>query len=415
MSARKRARTTGPTPSVTQHQPPANQAVPLTARWHTVPPELLHYSSTFVLGSPSFPFVQLLCRLSAVCVDWHGMVYRTDGGAGRADFWAGFTASVAKRQNGREVSVADKAFPVAVLPHALASLRAVRSLTLDFGQRRTLQGIAEGLNELQLYTRLTCLQIDLSGAYNGQSINVVGKVQTALDAALDFLASRSTPLTSLALHCCNWRTDPANVVRPTTAVLQRLCPSVQHLSLTALELLLMAWGTYSPADLSSGSVWMAHSVQSLVFPPLSYFGYLDNQQAVATVAAALPSATHLHIDGEQQVAHVDVLLRRVCNRLAFLRCNTIQLLQLPSVAASMTALKSLCIIDFSHRRYHEMTDQQVRGAFASLTSCTALRELTFIAAKRLPFPINAMFVTALPQLTYPERFLRVCNRLVKAK
>ena len=272
MSVRKRARTSEPAPPVSQHQPLLSQAVSLTPRWRTLPPELLQLVTSYLLYSPSFPFVQLLCRLSAVCVDWRGMVYRTDGGAGRADLWAiDGTATVVNADEGCEVGVAGRSLPASILRSAMSSLRPLRSLLLDFGYRRTLHGVVEGLDGLRLYTRLTSLHMILSGVYSEQTTNSVrGQVQAALDAALNTIASRPTPLASLTLHCCTWRPDCADAVRPTADVLRRLCSSVQHLSLSWNELMRMMWGTDAPADSSLHRAWQAHSIRSLALPPDSY-------------------------------------------------------------------------------------------------------------------------------------------------
>ena len=406
MSARKRARTSRHAPPVSQHEPLAGQATPLTTRWHTLPPELMQLVTTYLLGSPpsTFSFIQLLCRLSAVCVDWHGMVYRTDSGAGRADLWAiAGTASVVKSLNGRKVSVAGRSFRVAVLPHALASLRHVRSLLLDFGGRRTLQGMAEGLDELQLYTRLVSLDLDLTSAYGNQPTKAHGRAQEALNAALDAVTRHPTPIFSLAVRCLCGTPDP-DAVRPTAGALRRLFSSVQQLSLTASELMLMTRGTDSPGGSSSSDdAWIAQSVRSLVLPSRSYW-HLSTDRAVETLTAALPSVVMVNVQSERDVAIVSALLRRVCNRLTFLRATTDQLLRFPSEAPSYSSLTSLFLVDIVYWQSSRLSDDQICGIFASLTDCTVLRELTVITTvitcARTPFPVRALFLAALPLLTY---------------
>ena len=299
------------------------------------------------------------------------------------------------------MEIADRVCPIAVLPLALASLRHVRSLLLDFGNRRTLQGIAEGLKVLPRYTRLTALDLQLMGAFSREATQVQHRAQAALDAALNAVASRSTPLTSLVLHCCSspyW--SSSGVVRPTPNVLRRLCSTVQQLSLMAHELTLMAWDTDSPTVSSSDSVRQTQSVRSLVLPYGSSWSHLNNDQAVATVVSALPSLTHLHAEYERKVDIVGGLLQRVCNRLVFLSCTTAQLPRFPSVAATCTSLTSLCVVDTVDRRYNRMTDGQLSDVFASLSNCTALRELTVITHTHTAFPIHTLFVAALPELTY---------------
>ena len=102
----------------------------------------------------------------------------------------------------------------------------------------------------------------------------------------------------------------------------------------------MAWGH----DASHTRAWMAHSVQSLIIPS----GALDNhagELVIATVAAALPSCTQLHIDGAQDASRVSELMQRLGGRLVFLRSSTPSLLRLPYVIHACTSLKSLCNFD----------------------------------------------------------------------
>ena len=394
MSARKRARTAGSAPSRAALDQPTTQA----AGWHAIPPELLQLATAYCLGTPAFPFVQLLCRFSAVCVTWHDMVCRADGGAGRADFWAMVgTGSVVRSYGGREVVVAGRSFPTAVLPSAVTSLRHVRSLLLDFAPRRTLQGIVTGLEPLQHYTRLTALHLDVTGVFCKKNpTRALRKTQKALDTALEAVASRPTPLTSFAVYCYSAPcTSPPKFLRPTADVLRRLCSSVQQLSLTTNELMLMVWGSDQPADSSSEAVWKAQSVRSLVFPIGFRLGYLGSARAMATVAAALPALTHIDMSRERVAVDVSALLQLVCDRLAFLRCSMCQLTGFSSVAAACTALKSLCIIVDSR-----LTEDEIGGAFASLNNCSSLQELSVIARRGVLFPFRTLCLASLPQLTY---------------
>ena len=296
--------------------------------------------------------------------------------------------------------VAGRSFPVSALLFAVTSLRPVRALLLDFGYRRTLQGIAAGLEQLHLYTRLTALHLNFAGAYSRTTAKVQTATQAALDSALDAIASRPTSLTSLAIHCFSWRPDRADIVRPTAAVLRRLCPSVQHLSLNVNELLLMAWGSDAPAVSSSDGVWMAQSVRSLVFPTLDSLSYLQNDRAVATITAALPSVTHLAIQCPRPCANVSALLQPIGSRLVFFSCATTQLLRFAPVGATLTALKSLRVIDSIWRRDDQVTAVQLSEAFTSLINCPALSELTVLATNKLTFPVRALFLAPLQQLTF---------------
>ena len=211
-------------------------------------------------------------------------------------------------------------------------------------------------------------------------------MQDALNTALAAIAGNTrSRLKSLALHC------PTSI-QPNVRVLRRLCSSAHQLSLSANELLLMAWGT----DALYSRVWKAHSVESFVLPAPS--DYLINKLIIATLATSLPSCTHLHVDNKQEASSVSTLLLHLGSRLSFLRCDSASLLQLPSAAISCIALVSLCIFD---RHPCESRIQQVTDVFRCLTACASLVELTIIACGAADvWPEGTAYYTPLPQLRH---------------
>ena len=85
-----------------------------------------------------------------------------------------------------------------------------------------------------------------------------------MDTALAAIAGNTrSRLKSLALHC------PTSI-QPNVRVLRRLCSSAHQLSLSANELLLMAWGTDALYD----QVWMTHSVESFALLASSILFFL---------------------------------------------------------------------------------------------------------------------------------------------
>lgn len=203
--------------------------------------------------------------------------------------------------------------------------------------------------------------------------------------SLYLLWRRTQSLKSLTLHC-------SEHVRPNADVLRRLCSCVHKLSPSADELLfLMAWD----ADPLYGRVWKSDRAQTFVLPaPPNHF---NSELIVATLAASLPSLTHLHIKCMQEASSVSTLLQRMDSRLTLLQGSTASLLQPPSAALSCTALVSLCIYDCDECgcRAEEMSNM-----FACLTACPTLTELAVIARSRDMWPLKTIHLIALPQMRY---------------
>ena len=215
------------------------------------------------------------------------------------------------------------------------------------------------------------------------------EAQDALSTALAAIAdnTRSRPK-NLTLHC-------PLVILLDLHVLRRLCSSVRQLSLSGDELLLMAWG----GDALHARVWTTHSVQVFTVP--CSLNFLTTELVVTTLAVALPSLQYLVVDHKQEASRVSALLQRLGSCLVFLRSCTVSLLQLPSAAASCTALESLCIFDYDAC---ECDAEQISAIFSSLTACPSLTELNVTACPPCAWPRrDFVYLCALPQL----RFLHI--------
>ena len=309
-----------------------------------IPFALFHQAASLLCSSgPSlYLSIQLLCRLSTVCSEWHDLVYRDRGNSER-DFWSSFdTISIVPSEH--QFSIAGRVHSTRVVPAAVSSLRLVRSLLMRFGRELPLGGVVI-IERLVRYTRLVSLDLDLGQfvlASLGSQQHV--DVQKALNAALAHFASGHKQLTALALHCLQH-------IHPAANILRHLCSSVKHLSLSANQLLLMAWA----ADPLFARVWKTHSVESYA---ICARDYLSKPLVVTTLATALPSCTHLSFDHGQGASSMNALLWRLGGRLTFLRAPTASLLQLPSVAPILIALTSLSIVDSEVCGWSAGADQQ---------------------------------------------------------
>ena len=349
------------------------------AVWHVVLPELLLQAASFLLRSSSVASlndIQLLWRLSAVCVDWHGMVYRDESSAGRVDFWARLGMVSVERchwqhkTGEREFELLSKPYPARAVSEALGSLRHAHLLSVHFGHGRTLQNISPILTPLQHFSHLIYLDLDLRNAWSvKQGSRSLARAASALSNTLAAIASRNRSLTALRLDCAYLTPDydlPGEVVQPSVDALRLICSSVKHLSMSAPELLLMVWGTNSIPE--SARAWQAQSVQSFALPTLHIPGYLTSD-IVTTLAATLTSLTHLHVQSEQDTAHVSALLQHFGGRLTFFRVPAVSLQLSPSVALSCTALVSLYIND---ERTWTKLGESIQSSLACLASCPSV-------------------------------------------
>ena len=360
-------------PLTQQHESAVVGAMAASSNWRELLPELLHQSSTY-LCSPAFSLrfnIRPLWRLSAVCAAWRGAVYR-ESSSGHVDFWSCIAAVSVAQHTGCtpfcNMNV-ERVSRSSVPPPGLLSFRLVRSLSLWCCCAPFVCSIAALIHPLQRYSRLTSLNIDF--ACLQLSSDSIVETQDALNAALAAIGDGGHHcLKSFSLQC------PTGV-HPKVDALRRLCSSVHQLSLSAHELLLMAWGSDTLYD----RVWETHSVSTFVLPAPS--NYLGKHKVIATLAASLPSCTQLHVDHEQEASSVSKLLRRLNGPLAFLRGSTASLLQLPSAAISCTWLVSLCIFD---RDSCNFCAEQLSAIFASLTTCPSLAELSVIARSRDAWP-----------------------------
>ena len=387
MSSRKRARTPEPAHALTRHHNLRHRpSPPSRGGWHTILPELLFQSTTFLLGScwrSNGINIQLLFRLSSVCSEWRGVINRGEGGSGHLSFWSRIsTVTVTQKERNQKFYVSGCGwYHARVIPVVLASLQHVRALHLNFDTPR-LSHVAVILDSLTLYTRLSSLLLNLNSVRFKLGRYVQQEAQDALDAALAALASRCpNHLTSLDIYC------PPHI-RPTSDTsLRRLCSSVLELSLSANEMLLMAWGSNPLYD----RAWKARSVQSFVLPYLSPPDYLSNDLVVTTLVTTLPSLTHLRLDARQEPKGVLKLLQQVGRRLLFLACPTAVVSQLLSPTVSCSALTSL---SFRHDGARTLSEAETTTIFASLTSLT---ELTLTDRSWRNRPI---YLAPLPRLTY---------------
>ena len=87
-----------------------------------------------------------------------------------------------------------------------------------------------------------------------------------------------------------------------------------ELSLSANELLLMAWGSNPLYD----RVWKARGVRSLVVPTQAPPSYLSDDLVVTTLATSLPSVNYLRLDAVFEPADgASKLLRLLSGQLQF--------------------------------------------------------------------------------------------------
>ena len=241
----------------------------------------------------------------------------------------------------------------------LTSLRHLQSISVTFAQDSSTAepcNVAAIIELLQQYTRLTTLNLDLMN---------IGTLPTAaqdqLNAALDTIARRPQPLRYLALRY------PKNAKPPSVDVLRRLCSSVPQLSIPPHALLLTAGG----ADRSETSAWEAYNVQSFVrrrYVPGKEDLFVS-EQAVSTFAAALPSCTHLHLEGVEEGEQA--LLEQIGGHLTFLQCSIASPRDIRAMAVTCTALTSLCV-----QLNTWSADIDIDILFNSLQACQSLTELT---------------------------------------
>ena len=403
MSARKRAR-------VIEHdllipdQPEQRACLfpSLLSSWSVIPPELLHQITTFLLRSSATSFrddCQLLCRMSSVCVDWRKCVYH-ESGSGYVDFWSCIgTVLVNRNRIPHDSVIVGGNRPVGiVMPNALHSLRCVRSVRIGGAAMSaasttspplTLRDFDALLEPLQRFTHLTSLDINIQEPVATLSDVEQHEAEELLNISLSVIASRAhSQLTALSLHCIHQ-------VRPRVDLLRRLCLSAQQLSLSAAELLLMAWGT----DSLYTRVWKAPSVQSFtVLARAAPSGFFTNKLVRAAFAASLPSVTHLHVEGELDPLMMSSLMQKVGYRLVFLRSTTAALQQLPSsFATTCSALTSLCLLDSESCG---LSVQVIDSVLACLVGCPTLTELSVIALNHSLWPGTAVHFFHLPQLRY---------------
>ena len=389
MSACKRARLQ--TQAFQAAQQCTSQTTALTpSNWHTVLPEILHHTATFLLYSTAASLlvdVQLLHRLCSVCNGWRSAVYN-ESGTRHVDFWSNIgQVSVIQSQPNAAFNVAGRLCPLLVVPSVLTSLRPVRALLIRCRKLPLSASTATVVSPLLHFSRLTALHLQLSNDVSGESEIARKLAKRAIGAALAHIASRCQ-LISLALHC------PADM-QPAVDVLRRLCSSARHLSLSADALQLMAWG--DGASHLPDAAWKAQSVQSYVVPRDVEPGYLSHELVVTTFAVCFPSLQLFHVESEPSAA-MSALLQQLRGRLTFLRyCWSID--QLPSVVLDCASLVSLHI---SERQRHWREDE-LTVMFDHLGKwCALLTELTVITpTPSAQAPRDVVYIRSLPsRLTY---------------
>ena len=374
MSARKRARTSEPEPSL-------GKSTLLTTSWRSIPAELLQQVVTFLLnpfGSVTRTDVRLLYSLSRVCVDWRGMVYCDS--VRHVDFWSSFgTLSASQDRFGSKFSMLDdnQQYSDDRVPRILHTLRTLRSVWLYFAisSNNRLFDMAAILHPLQHYTRLTALDITMMEFHR-----LKRAMQDNVNTALDAIARRAHPLASLALRYSK------RSQLPTVDVLRRLCSSVLQLYLPPHALVMMAG--------QGESVWKMQSVRSFVQRRLMHAEqeHLGSESVVATFDAALPSLTHLHIEAANEAD--TALLKRIGSRLTSLLCSPASPCHIRAIGVACTALTSLCV----HLSTITWATDDISTAFQCVQSCTALTELTVILRDR---GVKGVVSTMpLPQLRY---------------
>ena len=222
-----------------------------------------------------------------MCVAWRSVVYREgDSRGSHVDFWSDCMLRVMQEERDKHhFSVQGWRCLARLVPSAVACLRSVHALVLDFSHSSPRCDVVAAITHIQRFAHLTYLDIDLT-YLSGELLShgpVVG-LQAALQAAMTAIARRTRALTTLLLLC------PPHI-RVSVDVLRRLCSSVHELSLSLVDMERTALGD---AALPSARVWQAHTVQSFSISHLATYNFSD--KLIPTLVASLPACTHLHVD-----------------------------------------------------------------------------------------------------------------------